>query len=164
MHDGLRLPRLLRQHGYTTRLVDLTDLASCRMYRTAATTWNGLAKNATEGMAAPARIVPMTLLLGLGQVLPLPVAWIAWTHTRFIFPFLGPPIRIGMLPVRIALAAAILSYIPRVLNAVRYRSSWMSVLLHPVGIAVLLALQWYALALKLLRRPATWKARAYSAN
>ena len=41
MHDGLRLPRLLRQHGYTTRLVDLTDLASCRMYRTAATTWNG---------------------------------------------------------------------------------------------------------------------------
>ena len=164
MHDGLLLPRLLRQHGYPTRLTDLTDLASCRMYRTAATTWNGLAKNATEGIAAPARIVPMTLLLGLGQVLPLPIAWIAWTHTRFIFPFLGPPIRIGMLPVWTALAAALLGYVPRILNAFKYRSSWLSVLLHPLGVATLLALQWYALALKLLHRPATWKARDYSAN
>ncbi len=164
MHDGLLLPRLLRQHGFATRLVDLTDLASCRMYRTAATTWNGLAKNATEGIAAPPRIVPMTLLLGFGQVLPLVVAWIAWRNTTFIFPFIGPPIRIGMLPVWIALVAAVLSYTPRVLNAIKFRSSWLSVLLHPVGVAVLLVLQWYALTLKLLRRPATWKSREYSAN
>ena len=164
MHDGLLLPRLLRQHGYATRLVDLTELARCRMYRSAATTWKGLAKNATEGLAAPARIVPMTLFLGFGQVLPLPIAWNAWTHTRFIFPFLGPPIRIGMQPVWTALAAVLLSYVPRIVNAIRYRSSWLSVLLHPVGIAVLLALQWYALALKLLHRPSTWKARDYTAN
>ena len=164
MHDGLLLPRLLRQHGYAIRLVDLTNLASCRMYRSAATTWNGLAKNATEGIAAPARIVPMTLLLGFGQVLPLPVLWLAWTHTRFIFPFLGPPIRIGLLPVWISGVAAVFSYIPRIVNAVRYRSSWLSALLHPFGVAVLLALQWYALTLKLMHRPATWKARDYSAN
>ena len=164
MHDGLLLPRLLRQHGYATRLTDLTDLASCRMYRSASTTWNGLAKNATEGLAAPARIVPMTLFLAVGQVLPLPVAWIAWTHTRFIFPFLGPPIRIGMPAVWTALAATILSYLPRILSAVKYRSSWMSVLLHPLGVAVLLVLQWYALALKLLHRPARWKARDYPVN
>ena len=164
MHDGLLLPRLLRQHGYPTRLVDLTSLASCRMYRSAATTWNGLAKNATEGIAAPSRIAPMTLLLGLGQVLPLPLLWFAWTHTRFIFPFLGPPIHIGMVPVRIAIAAVALSYLPRIVNAAKYRSSWLSALLHPLGVATLLTLQWYALALKLLHRPATWKARAYSAN
>lgn len=164
MHDGLLLPRLLRQHGYPTRLCDLTALASCRMYRTAATTWNGLAKNATEGIAAPARIVPMTLLLGLGQVLPLPLLWIAWMHTRFIFPFLGPPLRIGMPPVWTAFAAVMLGYIPRALNAFKYRSSWMSVLLHPLGVALLLVLQWYALVRKLLHRPATWKARDYQAN
>ena len=161
MHDGLLLPRLLRQHGHPTRLTDLTDLASCRMYRSAATTWHGLAKNATEGIAAPARIVPMTLFLGFGQVLPLPVLCMAWAHTRFIFPFLGPPLRIGMHPVWTALAAVILSYTPRVLNAIKYRSSWISVLLHPLGVATLLALQWYALCLKLLHRPTTWKARAY---
>ena len=164
MHDGLLLPRLLRRHGHATRLVDLTALARCRMYRSAATTWNGLAKNATEGLAAPARIVPMTLFLAIGQVLPLPVAWLAWRHTSFIVPFLGPPIRFGMHPVWIALAAAALSYIPRIVNAAKYRSSWVSVVCHPVGVATLLVLQWYALALKVLHRPATWKARDYSAN
>ncbi len=164
MHDGLLLPRLLRQHGYPTRLVDLTHLACCRMYRSARTTWNGLAKNATEGLAAPARIVPMTLFLGFGQVLPLPLLWLAWRHTRFIVPFLGPPIRIGMGPVWIAAAALLMSYLPRVTNAARYRQSWLSVLLHPAGVATLLVLQWYALVRKLLGRPASWKAREYASN
>lgn len=164
MHDGLLLPRLLRQHGFQTTLVDLTDLASCRMYRSARTTWNGLAKNATEGIAAPARIVPMTLFLGLGQVLPVPLLWLAWQHTRFIVPFLGPPTRIGMAPVWAACIASVLSYLPRVVNALRYRQSWLGAVLHPVGVAVLLVLQWYALALKLLRKPAGWKARHYTAN
>ena len=164
MHDGLLLPRLMRQHGNATRLADLTSLAQCRMYRSARTTWDGLAKNATEGLAAPARIVPMTLFFVMGQVAPLPLAWFAWSHTRFIIPFLGPPIRIGMVPVWIALAAALLSYLPRVLNAMRFRQSWLSVVLHPVGIAVLLVLQWYALLRKLLGRPASWKAREYRAN
>ena len=164
MHDGLLLPRLLRQNGFPTRLVDLTGLASCRMYRSARTTWNGLAKNATEGIAAPARIVPMTLLLGLGQVLPLPLLWLAWHRTRFILPFLGPPVRIGMGLVWISTVAAALSYLPRLVNAVRFRQSWLGVLLHPVGELLLLVLQWYALSRKLLGRPAGWKAREYTAN
>lgn len=164
MHDGLLLPRLLRQHGFRTTLVDLTHLASCRMYHSALTTWNGLAKNATEGIAAPARIAPMTLFLGLGQVLPVPLLWLAWRHTSFIIPFLGPPIRIGMAPVWIATTVVVLSYLPRVVNTVRYRQSWFGTVLHPVSVAVLLVLQWYALARKLLRRPAGWKARQYSAN
>ncbi len=164
MHDGLLLPRLLRQHGFATRLVDLTDLASCRMYRSARTTWDGLAKNATEGIAAPARIVPMTMLLGFGQVLPLPLLWLAWRSTTFLIPFLGPPVRVGMLPVWIALAAVFFSYLPRVVNAAKYRQSWVSVLAHPMGVAVLLVLQWYALGRKLIGRPASWKAREYTAN
>ncbi len=164
MHDGLLLPRLLRQHGFRTTLVDLTDLASCRMYRSASTTWNGLAKNATEGIAAPARIVPMTLFLGIGQVLPLPLLWLAWQHTRFIFPFLGPPVRIGVAPVWAASVAVALSYLPRIVNTVQYRQSWFGAALHPLGVLVLLVLQWYALCRKLLGHPAGWKARQYTAN
>ncbi len=164
MHDGLLLPKLLRAHGYATRLADLTDLAACRMYQSAASTWHGLAKNATEGIAAPARIAPMTLLLGLGQVMPLPLLWLAWHHTTFVIPFLGPPIRMGMAPVWWSIAAVVLSYLPRVINTVRYRQSWLGTVLHPVGVALLLVLQWYALMRKLAGRPATWKARAYAAN
>ena len=76
MHDGLLLPRLFRKHGYRTDLADLTALAAVRMYTTAAQVWQGLAKNATEGVAAPARIVPISLLLLLGQVIPYATA--AW--------------------------------------------------------------------------------------
>jgi hypothetical protein len=44
-------------------MADLTGLAVCRMYRSSRATWNGLMKNATEGLAAiaggtPSRTLP----------------------------------------------------------------------------------------------------------
>jgi hypothetical protein len=36
--------------------------------------------------------------------------------------------------------------------------------LHPLGILVLLALQWYALMGKLTHRQATWKQRSYQVD
>ncbi len=81
MHDGLRLPKLLRQNGFTTDLADLTRLVRCRMYRSAGEVWNGLAKNATEGLAAPVRIVPISIVLLLGQVLPfVTLVWLLTTR------------------------------------------------------------------------------------
>ncbi len=118
----------------------------------------------TEVLATPVGVVPVTLLLAVGQVLPLPLLWLAWRSTTFIIPFLGPPIRIGMAPVWWALAAVALSYLTRVINAIRYRQSWLSVLLHPVDVVLLLGVQWYALLRKLLGRQATWKDRSDSAN
>jgi hypothetical protein len=35
--------------------------------------------------------------------------------------------------------------------------------LHPVGIAIFLAIQWFALARWLAGKPATWKGRGYAA-
>ena len=83
MHDGLLLPRLLRQKGFRTDLADLTGLATCRMYRSAGEVWRGLAKNATEGIAAPARILPISALLFLGQVAPfLLLAWLLFSNSH----------------------------------------------------------------------------------
>ena len=165
MHDGLNLPRLLRTHGYTTRLADLTTLASCRMYTSAAGTWNGLTKNATEGLGSPGAIVPMTLLLGLGQVMPLPLVAVAcWTLYLQTRSFTGHGDEwSGRTTVYLALAATAvaLSYLPRVLAAHRFRHSRRSVALHPIGIATLLTLQWISLGRKLLGKPASWKARTY---
>jgi hypothetical protein len=140
MHDGLRLPRSFREHGFATDLADLTMLARCRMYTDARGVWQGLVKNATEGMAAPGRIVPFTLVLGAGQILPL-VLMLLWP---------GPW----------TLLALLAAYAPRVLAARRFRQSWRGALLHPVGIAVLLVLQWYALGRKLLGYRTVWKERA----
>ena len=153
MHDGLLLPRLLRQHGCATRLADLTDLATCRMYHSAAATWRGLAKNATEGLAAPGTILPFTALLGFGAVLPLPLLLVVLTRRA------GSPATLLC-----AWAAVVLSYVPRLLQVRRFRQRGISAALHPVGVATLLVLQWYAFARKLLGRPAAWKNRAYQAN
>lgn len=150
MHDGLLLPQSLRRAGYRTDLADLTHLASCRMYTTAPQVWNGLAKNATEGMAAPARILPFSILLFFGEVLPAFLLLAAF--------FLAP-----LFPYRWVLAACVTaSYLPRLLAAIRFRQSWTSVLLHPIGVAVLLVLQWYALIRKWSGHAVTWRNRAYS--
>jgi len=138
-HDGITLPRAFRRRGFRTDLFDATDLASCRMYGGAREVWNGLAKNATEGMASPAAIVPWSLLLVGGQVLPaaLAVAGVGgW-----------------------ALAGTALAYATRAMLAWRFRQSWVGVLLHSPSVALLVALQWFALGRQLLSRPVAWKGR-----
>lgn len=148
MHDGLLLPQLFRRHGIQTRLYDLSADASCRMYRNAAQVWSGLSKNATEGIAAPSRIGIFTLLLGLGQLLPLPL--MLWAL----------PIGNGRV-YQLALTALSFGLIQRIASAVRFRQPMRSALLHPLGILVLLVLEWTALTRKLLGRPARWKDRSY---
>ena len=154
MHDGLLLPRLLRQHGHRTDLADLTHLASCRMYRSASEVWHGLAKNATEGLAAPGRIVPVTLLLLVGQVLPFVLAAIVASQHR----------NASFVAISCTAAALLAAYLPRFLGLVRFRQPLKSALLHPLGILLLLVLEWYALARKLSGGSATWKQRSYSSN
>lgn len=151
MHDGLRLPRLLRQGGERTDLADLTTLASCRMYTTAGEVWQGLAKNATEGLAAPSRIVPITLLLLLGQVVPFVLL------LSLLFSQRRGRTAVWVLAV-LAVAAALL---PRLLATRRFRQPMRSTLLHPVGILALLAIQWFALIRKMRGGTVKWRSRAY---
>lgn len=149
LHDGLKLPRVFRAAGLATDLFDATDIADCRMYFGSGQTWQGLGKNATEGLAAPVAIVPMTLLLLGGQVLPLLI--------------------LACLPILssnaswYAAIAALCSVLPRLLACWRFRQPLGSALLHPLGILVLLAIQWAALFRFLLGRPAEWKGRQYAA-
>ena len=151
MHDGLLLPRLFRQHGYRTDLADLTDLATCRMYRNAGEVWQGLAKNATEGLAAPVRILPISLLLLLGQVVPF--ALFGWLWLR------GGVSTAEIVYVLVAMVGA---WLPRFLAAYRFRQDWRGAWLHPVGVGLLLAVQWYALARKVTGGAVVWKERTYS--
>ncbi len=152
MHDGLRLPRLLREHGQRTDLADLTRLVRCRMYRSARQVWSGLAKNATEGMAAPIRIVPITAVLLLGQVMPFAVmAWLLVARQ--------PVTAVEAMLLFVAVWAA---WLPRMLAAFRYQQRLRSAWLHPAGVAVLLVLQWYALVRKVRGGAVSWKARSYA--
>jgi hypothetical protein len=151
MHDGLLLPQLFRRHGLHTDIADLTHLATCRMYHNASEVWRGLAKNATEGMASPARILPFTFLLFCGQVLPLLLA----------ISVVISPASYSHGARSLILAALAASLIPRLLSVWKYRQSLYSALVHPLGVSVLLLLQWYALLRKIAGQQVTWKERAY---
>ena len=167
MHDGLLLPRAFRRAGFRTDLADITQLASVRMYDTAAKVCQGLAKNATEGIAAPARIVPLTLLLWLGQVMPglLVLNSLAGPalsrHAYLTSPafFWG-----GIAWLSAFLLALFASYLPRLLAVRRFKQPLRSAILHPLGITLLLCIQWYALTRQLLGRPVGWRQRAYTPN
>ncbi|MCS7049595.1 MAG: glycosyltransferase [Verrucomicrobiae bacterium] len=135
-HDGITLPRAYRRAGLKTDLCDATDVAWCRMYRSAGEVWRGLAKNAREGMAGPVGIVVWTVLLGGGQVLPGLL-------------LVGSPTNPWLW------GAAGLGLAVRLVAAWRYQQSWVSASLHPVGVLVLLAIQWYAR----VAGPVAWKDR-----
>jgi len=147
LHDGIKLPRVFRQAGLTTDLFDATDLAACRMYHTNAETWRGLGKNATEGLAAPGAIGPMTALLLGGQVLPV------------VLLALSP--RLSSEGFAITLLATTLALLPRLVAARRFKQTLGSALLHPLGVLALLVIQWHALFRYFAGKPSEWKGRSY---
>ncbi|HRI14671.1 MAG TPA: glycosyltransferase family 2 protein, partial [Verrucomicrobiota bacterium] len=124
LHDGLKLPRVFRRAGFRTDLFDATDVAVCRMYRTNGETWRGLGKNAVEGLAAPGTILPMTLLLVGGQVLP------------FVLLACAPALSVGSL-VGVVFGVA-LAYAPRLICLRTFQQPLGSALLHPLGVLALL--------------------------
>jgi hypothetical protein len=153
LHDGIKLPRAFRAAGLRTDLFDATELASCRMYRSAGEVWQGLAKNAGEALAAPALIVPITLILLGGQVLPvtlLGMALLSW-------PDPWPPLTLCL-----AALATFACYYPRIAAVIRFRQSLLGAILHPLGILGFVTLQWFAFFRNALGIPARWKGRPYS--
>jgi len=149
LHDGLTLPRAYRRAGFMTDICDASDLATCRMYRSSREVWLGLAKNAREGLAATRQVGFWTFVLFCGQVMPLALMVIGWD-----VPFV----------LALALCTFFGSWLFRglVRALVLGKSSQQPMLwvhLHPVAILLLLAIQWYAVALAVVGKPIRWKGR-----
>ena len=139
VHDGLALPKAFRVAGFRTDLTDATQLASCRMYRSDGDVWRGLSKNTHEGLGAPARIVPISLLLIGGQVLPF-----ALLATGMWQAYLG----------------AALALLPRAIAIRKFRQPLLGMLLHPLGVLALVGIQWVGLLRFISGNPVAWKGRA----
>ncbi|WP_428536846.1 glycosyltransferase [Rhodopila sp.] len=144
LHDGLKLPRAFRAAGIRTGLFDATELATCRMYSDASSLWEGLTKNATEGMGTPRALPLWTVVLVGGQILPL--------------------LLLVLVPGWVSGAAVSASIGLRLLLAWRFRQPVLSAVLHPIGVAALLVVQWAALIRCARGVPATWRGRAYPAQ
>ena len=151
LHDGVKLTRAYRRAGLKTDVFDATQIATCQMYERNGDVWRGLSKNATEGIGSPATILPFTVLLAGGQILPvvliasgLMTGWRNWP--RWAIP--------------VVLVAAALAWLPRILEAVRFRQSIASAVAHPLGVAVFLSIQWSALVRKALGLKTAWRGRS----
>jgi uncharacterized membrane protein len=151
LHDGITLPRAFRRAGFSTDLFDASRLASCRMYQSNREAWQGLLKNATEGLGSRTLILPASVLLLGGQVLPI---------VLLLRVLVEPADR---LTVSAACCATALVYWPRLLFLNRFGQSLLSFVLHPLGVFLLVAIQWWALLRQLIGMPAVWKGRNYPA-
>ena len=138
LHDALALSRNMREGGHRTEVVDGSPLADCRMYDGFGQSWAGFLKNAREGMATPAGLPVWTVMLAGPHLLP----WL-------------------LLPSPWAIAALVLSFLTRAAITMRVREPAWTIPLHPLTVAVALAIQWTALIRSALGRPAGWKGRAY---
>ena len=142
LHDGIKLPRSFRAAGIRTGLFDAGALADCRMYTNARDLFEGLTKNATEGMASWKALPVWTVILAGGQILPA--------------------VLLVVQPGLAAAAGVACSIGLRLVLAVRLRQPILSAVLHPLGVAALLVVQWWALLRATAGIQATWRGRAYT--
>ncbi|MCJ2005916.1 glycosyltransferase family A protein [Methylobacterium sp. J-092] len=149
LHDGVKLPRLLRAAGHRTDLVAGHALADCRMYTGFSQCWAGFSKNAHEGMATPVALPVWTALLGLGHVLP-PVLVLAGL-------FGGLDAATWFL----ALAALAVSLATRTAITLVTDEPAATIPLHPAAVVVALAIQWNVLLRRKRAGAAVWKGRSY---
>jgi hypothetical protein len=147
LHDGVTLPRAYRQQGFATDVFDASEIAECRMYRDWGTTWQGLMKNAHEGIANARLIVPFTVLLLGGYVAP--TVWFVLQYLAF-----------GGVSALTGIAFG-LSFLPRILMAWRFDRRWSVVPLFPLAVILFLALQWVAFARHASGKQTAWRGREY---
>ncbi|WP_082531818.1 glycosyltransferase family 2 protein [Methylobacterium sp. Leaf469] len=152
LHDGVLLARTLRGAGHRTDLVAGHALATCRMYRTWRECWAGFSKNAHEGMATPRALPVWTGLLFTAHILPVLLL------VLFGFGLVAPG------AAALALVAFLFSLGTRAAITRAMREPLVTIPLHPVAVAVALAIQWNVLLRRKAAGAAVWKGRSYPLN
>lgn len=141
--EDVALARRVKAHGGRLRLGNGAGLVRCRMYHSAGEVIGGFRRTFASGFRMEWRVAAgITLANGL----------------VYLLPFLAAPFR----PVSRWLAALIL--VLRGLLAWRSGTPLSSILLHPLGIALLLGIQLLAAYDAVMGKQATWKGRRYQAQ
>lgn len=146
LHDGLHLARLFKRWGRRVALVDLSEEISCRMYRGWKECWLGFSRNAFQAMGSLPILVLLTGVQGVFFLAP--------------FLFLGRAVLLGW-PAwgGLVLFQVMLLLLMQATLRIRFRYPWTTVLLFPVALGVLLAIQWRSWWNTLRGTPVVWKER-----
>ncbi|MEO0482819.1 MAG: glycosyltransferase family 2 protein [Planctomycetota bacterium] len=159
MHEGVKLPRLVRKAGFRTDLFDGTDLCRVRMYEGFGQTWRGFTKNAYEGLGSVGLLVFITVMhllrLAPWVVVPLAAGWALLGDGQSAGGRWGLPIAAWVL----AVGALLLQVAQTLKLAGRFRTPKIGVWLHPVGLVLMTLIQWHSLALEATGRR-VWRGRS----
>jgi len=117
------------------------------MYRNRREVMLGLLKNANEGIANSRLILVFTILLTGAAILPIPsLAYACLSHQSHA-------------SIILLAIASVCVFIPRLLAVKRFGQSLSGALLHPIGVAWFLALQWFAYFRSLQGKRVAWRGR-----
>ncbi len=149
--DDMALCREIKSSGQRVVFADGHEMAECRMYPDAPSLWRGFAKNFYEGIGGN----PLALVLVLGLHLVF-----------FVAPYIALPVALLLGAGEVATAAAIgvaANLALRLIMAVRYRHSPLSVLLHPLAVLAMMGVllesfRWSR------RGDIRWRGRSYAAR
>ena len=149
LHDGLHLARLFKRQGRRVRLADLSGSISCRMYQGWPECWQGFSRNAFQALGSLPLLIVLTLLKALLFLAPyvslaagIAAGWPTWSWLA-----LG----------QVALLVTIHLGLHR-----RFKYPWFAVLLHPVSVGAVLAIEWHSWRRTLTSGHTVWKGRVIS--
>ena len=149
--DDMALCRAVKRSGRRVVFADGDQMADCRMYPDATSLWRGFAKNFYEGIGGN----PVALIVVMALHLML-----------FVAPFVALPVAVVLGNRGLAAAAAVgvaANLCLRLIMALRYHHSPVSVLLHPVAVVAMMGVllnsfRWSR------RGDIRWRGRSYPAR
>lgn len=145
LFEDVRLAQLWRRQGFFSLCLDGQDLVCVRMYRSLGGIWNGFQKNFFPAFRRERNFW----------------SFLALHAGCFLLPFVLAPIALPNLAGWILVTAATGVLLMRLALAVRFKHSWWSVLLHPVGETILLALGLTSWSKFKRGKGVEWKGRRY---
>lgn len=142
--EDVALGRAITAEGLRLRNCDALRFSTCRMYRSFGEVWEGFSKNMRPAFE---RSLPSFLLVGATQfcLFLLPCVLLFLPHAPR-----------GIVALEVGLI-----FLIRLLLTIRFRTSWLSLFLHPIGHALALAIGLNSWRLS-VRRGLTWKGRTYA--
>jgi glycosyltransferase involved in cell wall biosynthesis len=149
--DDMAVCRAIKRSGARVVFADGDQMADCRMYSDAGSLRRGFAKNFYEGIGG--RPLAMVLVMALHLVL-------------FVVPFIALPVAAGFGAWGLAAAAAVgvaANLLLRMIMAVRYHHSLISVLLHPVAVVLMMGILFESFRWS-RRGDIPWRGRSYGAR
>ena len=142
------------RHKYRQLTLDLSSLVSCQMYREFGTMWDGI----TRWFYTVASLSVVTLVVMIAVVLLLFLAPFVWLVYGLL---LAQPAFAWEVLVMLQVAIVFLA---RFLAGRRFSQPKTSIILHPIGVAFLLLVSFYASYQYLTGAGVKWKGRVYDSG